>query len=123
MNKVIEVPLTGGLIGLFVASPHRALHNAVARENAEGWRVVQVIPAASGSIFYFLLRNLLLLVTLFLYTFDPGFYIFLERNDHPPAGSRPLAEVAKLAARLCLRCGHEYKVADAFCERCGNKLT
>ena len=34
LNKVINVTLIGGLIGLFASSPQRALNNRIKKENA-----------------------------------------------------------------------------------------
>lgn len=35
-NKVINVPMTAGLIGLFISSPQKLLNDAIRRENADG---------------------------------------------------------------------------------------
>lgn len=60
-NKVINVSMSGGLIGLFSASPLTALNNKILSENTNGWKVVQVIPADSGNIFLYIFRFLLLI--------------------------------------------------------------
>ena len=79
-NKVVNVTLTGGIIGLLAASPQNSLNKIIKRENANGWRVIQVIPAASGNIFLVILRLLILVLTIFLYTPVDGYYVILERN-------------------------------------------
>jgi len=78
-NKVVNVTLTGGLIGMFGSSPQNRLNKIIKKENANGWRVVQVIPADSGNIFLALFRLLLLIITLFLYTTSNGYYVIMER--------------------------------------------
>lgn len=80
MNKVISVTLIGGIIGLFISSPVISLNARIQKENANGWKVVQIIPAESGNIFLFLFRLLILVITLFLFTFSNGYYVILERE-------------------------------------------
>lgn len=79
-NKVVNVNLTGGIIGLFAGSPQSSLNNRIQAENANGWKVIQVIPAESGNVFLFIFRLLLLLLTLFLFTTANGYYVIMERK-------------------------------------------
>jgi hypothetical protein len=79
INKVLNVTLSGGIIGLLSDSPKNKLNRAIKKENFKGWRVVQIIPAASGNLFLMILRFLILVVTLFLYTPSNGFYVIMER--------------------------------------------
>ena len=78
-NKVVNVNFTGGLIGLFSVSPLNSLNSRITKENANGWKVIQVIPADSGNIFLAIFRFLLLLITFFLYTTTNGYYVIMER--------------------------------------------
>lgn len=80
-NKVVNVTLTGGIIGLFGASPQNSLNNRIKKENANGWRVIQIIPAESGNIFLFIFRLLLLVITLFIYTTANGYYVIMEKKQ------------------------------------------
>ena len=79
-NKVVNVSLTGGIIGLFSSSPMNALNSRIQAENTSGWKVIQVIPADSGNIFLALFRLILLVCTLFLYTTSNGYYVVMERK-------------------------------------------
>ena len=79
-NKVVNVTLNGGIIGLFSSSPQRKLNEAIKRENANGWRVVQIIPADSGNLFLLIYRLLLLTITLLLFTTANGYYIIMEKK-------------------------------------------
>ena len=79
-NKVVNVTLTGGIIGLFASSPQNSLNNTIKRENANGWRVVQIIPADSGNIFLYIFRLLLLIITLFIFTTVNGYYVIMEKK-------------------------------------------
>jgi len=78
-NKVVNVTLVGGLIGLFTSSPQSSLNNQISKENAKGWRVIQIIPADSGNVFLFIFRLLLLVFTLFLFTTANGYYVVMEK--------------------------------------------
>jgi hypothetical protein len=81
MNKVVNVTLTGGIIGLVGDSPQNSLNRRISKENKNGWRVIQVIPSSSGNLLLILLRLLLLVVTLFFYTTANGYYVIMEKND------------------------------------------
>lgn len=110
-NKVVNVTLTGGLIGYWGSSPKRRLQRALTRHNEQGWRFVHVIPAESGNFLLALLRALISLVTLGIYVPMNGFYLFLERApEHAPAEP------------VCPGCGGKVDAADAFCLHCGQKL-
>lgn len=117
MNKVINISLYGGIIGLFADSPHRALSKAVARENAAGWKVVQVVPAESGNIAYFVGQVLVLLITLLFFTFKPGYYVVFEKAGEVKAPSEPLDTTPR-----CTKCKRKVSADDLFCEGCGSKL-
>jgi hypothetical protein len=80
-NKVVNVTFIGGLIGLFGSSPQNRLNSRIKKENLNGWRVVQIIPADSGNVFLYIFRFLLLVITLFLYTTTNGFYVIMERTQ------------------------------------------
>lgn len=80
-NKIINVYLAGGIIGVLGVSPHLALHNAIKKENEKGWKVVQIIPASSGNVFLTILRYILLVCTLLFYTTTNGYYVILEKIE------------------------------------------
>ncbi len=119
VNKVVVVNLTSGLIGFLTASPRNALNSQIQKENEKGWRVIQIIPSESGNIFLSILRLLILVFTLFLYTQANGYYIVLEKiininsNGNEDSASNDLT---------CNKCGEIAKNEDAFCENCGTKL-
>ncbi|MBN2520592.1 MAG: hypothetical protein JXB17_08820 [Bacteroidales bacterium] len=81
INKVINITLPGGLIGLFGLSPKNSLNVRIKKENEDGWKVVQIIPASSGNVMLYFLRLLLLILTLFIYTTQNGYYVLMERSD------------------------------------------
>lgn len=79
VNKVSRVSLKGGLLGLFANDPHRTLSAAIAKENRDGWKVIQVIPDDTGNIFIMVVRFVILIITVFLYTPANGYWVIMER--------------------------------------------
>ena len=80
LNKVINISLTGGLIGMFGSSPMKRLSDEIRVANAHGWNVVRVIPSESGNLFLTIFRLFLLWLTCFLFTTANGFYVVLEKD-------------------------------------------
>ena len=80
MNKVVNVTLVGGIIGALSSSPQKRINNVILQENANGYKVIQVIPSASGNIFLTIIRALILVLTLFLYTTTNGYYVIMEKK-------------------------------------------
>ena len=82
LNKVVNVTLVGGIIGLIGVRPNNVLNSRIRKENANGWKVIQVIPSSSGNLLLTILRVILLIVTLFLYTTADGYYVIMERIEN-----------------------------------------
>jgi hypothetical protein len=80
INKVVNVTLTGGIIGLLGGSPHGRLNKIIKRENQNGWKVIQIIPSDQGNLFIGMLRFIVLIITLFFYTTASGYYIIMEKS-------------------------------------------
>ena len=103
-NKVVNVFLTGGLIGLFSSSPSSSINSIIKSENANGWKVIQVIPADSGNIFLYILRLLLLLITHFLFTTVNGYYVIIDTPiDNITASFTKVGTSVKLLKLKCLK--------------------
>jgi len=81
LNKVVNVTLVGGIIGLIGVRPNNALNSRIKKENVNGWKVIQIIPSSSGNMLLSILRVILLIVTLFLYTTADGYYVIMERIE------------------------------------------
>ena len=80
-NKVINVTLWGGIIGSLASSPRQRLNEKIQEANAEGWKVVQIVPAVSGNLFLYLWRFILLCITLLFFTTANGYYVVLEKCE------------------------------------------
>jgi len=121
VNKIINVSLTGGLIGLLGSSPNHVLANSINTANRQGWNVKQVISASSGSMIYSIVRFIVLILTLFLYTFEPGYYIILEKKID---SNEVLAEKKNIKSsnKICPACQSEIISGLSFCTNCGTKL-
>ena len=83
-NKIVNVDLTGGLIGLLGDSPKNKLNNVIQKQSNNGYRVVQIIPAASANLLLSMLRVVLLFITFFLFTTTEGYYIVFEKKVKTP---------------------------------------
>ena len=77
-NKVIRVSFFGGIIGLLVGSHRGKLENNILKMNADGWNLAEVIPDHINLILW-ILRLLLFLVTLGLWTLGTGYILVFER--------------------------------------------
>ena len=82
LNKVVNVTLVGCIIGLIGVRPNNALNSRIKKENVNGWKVIQIIPSSSGNLLLSILRVILLIVTLFLYTSADGYYVVMERIEN-----------------------------------------
>ncbi len=79
-NKVVNVTLKGGIIGMLADSPQNTLNRRIRKENMNGWKVIQVIPASSGNILLLIFRIILLVITVFFFTTANGYYIIMEKE-------------------------------------------
>lgn len=80
LNKVVRLSLHGGLIGLFLTNPRRALDNEIDKHNQEGWNAHQIVPHAERNLLAMILQLLVLFLTLFLWTWGAGYLILLEKE-------------------------------------------
>jgi hypothetical protein len=79
-NKVVRVEVSGGIIGVLIGSPRASLTRVIDAENAQGWRVRQVLADPFANALQQLIRLLILILTIFLWTPATGFYVVFERE-------------------------------------------
>ena len=80
-NKIDEITFIGGLIGWLAVNPKATIDNRVAEANKAGWTVVNIIPGGEQNALLRLLRFIILVVTLGLFTFGDGVYVIFEKEE------------------------------------------
>ena len=80
-NKIDEITFIGGLIGWLVVNPKATIDNRVAEANKAGWTVVNIIPGGQQNALFRLLRTIILLLTLGLFTFGDGVIVIFEKEE------------------------------------------
>jgi hypothetical protein len=77
-NKVIRVNFSGGLLGMIFGSHRGKLQKSIEEQNQQGWNYVDCI-ADDPNLILLLLRLILLVVTLGLWTIGVGYILIFER--------------------------------------------
>ncbi len=80
INSVVRVNYAGGLLGLIFGSSRGKTEAVIRKHNADGWNVAEVIEDNPNLIIW-LVRILLLLITLGLWTIGTSRLIIFERPD------------------------------------------
>ena len=79
LNRVERVWLASGIIGMFVTNPRTAIENKCIELNQEGYQAHQILPHNNFNILALLGQILLLVITLGLFTFTPGYMILFKK--------------------------------------------
>ena len=77
-NRVENVRLVGGIVGLFMPA-HKTLEAVLDRCNEDGW-VVRTVLRAKEDYLVALVGIIILFLTLFIYTPLPGYIVILEKE-------------------------------------------
>ena len=80
INKVVRIALSGGIIGLLATNPRRALDSRIDQENQAGWNAVYFVPHKETNLLVSLLSLVVLVCTLFMWTWGAGYLILFERE-------------------------------------------
>lgn len=78
INKVVRVSFSGGILGLIFGSSRGKVEAVVQKHNADGWNVAEIIPDSPNLVIY-LIRFILLIVTLGLWTIASGYLFIMEK--------------------------------------------
>jgi len=78
INKVVRVNFSGGLLGIFFGSSRGKVESVVQKHNAEGWNVAEIIPDNPNLIIW-IIRLVLLTITLGLWTISSGLLFIMEK--------------------------------------------
>jgi hypothetical protein len=87
INRVERVSLSGGIIGALATNPRSAIERKCNELNAEGWNCRQIMPHSTRNLFVLILQNIILVCTLFLWTFGAGYILLFEKEVN--SGSVP----------------------------------
>lgn len=77
-NCLARVNFSGGIIGLIAGSQFGRIETIVNRMNSEGWNLAEVIPE-NRNLIVWILRVILLVLTLGLWTLSTGYILVFER--------------------------------------------
>ena len=77
-NKVVRISYSGGLIGLLIGSSRGKLEAILHEHNKDGWNLAEVVPDNPNLIIW-IVRLLLLVLTLGLWTLSNGYLLILEK--------------------------------------------
>ena len=79
-NRVERISMSGGLIGLMLTNPRNAIEEKCRELNSKGWNCHQIIYHSSNNTLVGLLKSLVLICTLFLWTFRDGYVLLFEKE-------------------------------------------
>ena len=77
-NSLARVNFTGGLLGLLAGSQFLRIESVIEQKNRDGWNLAEVIPENRNLIIW-ILRLILLVLTLGLWTLSTGHILVFER--------------------------------------------
>lgn len=80
INKIDRIYLAGGLLGALFTNPRAAIDSRVEEANKNGWNLHQIIPHTETNLFMRMLSVVLLLLTLFMWTFGAGYILVFEKK-------------------------------------------
>ena len=80
INRVERISLSGGFIGSMATNPRNAIEKKCQELNAEGWHCRQIILHSSNNTLVSLLRGIVLLCTVFMWTFADGYILLFEKE-------------------------------------------
>lgn len=77
-NKVVRLSFSGGLLGFVFGSTRGKFDNVISEHNKEGWNLAEVVPD-NPNLAIWLLRVIILIATLGLWTISVGYLLILEK--------------------------------------------
>ena len=81
INKVDRISLSGGLIGMLLTNPRKALDEHIYIRNREGWKATYILEHSYNNVAAMLLALIVLVATAGLWTFGPGYLILFEKES------------------------------------------
>ena len=120
INRVERVALSGGLVGMLATNPRNAIEEKCHALNAEGWNCHQIIPHVTSNLFIGFLQSLILVCTLFMWTFGAGYILLFEKEIKqttvPPSDTESTGGIW-----MCVKCNTQNRITSLFCKSCGHR--
>jgi hypothetical protein len=101
-NLVERISFSGGLLGLIFGSHRGKLEKVITTKNREGWNLAEVIPD-NPNLALILIRLVLLIVTLGLWTIATGYILVFEKPNVSGVENEWAPAVAKISGGPTLR--------------------
>jgi hypothetical protein len=79
-NKVVRISLMGGILGLILTNPRRALDTCVKHHNVEGWKCIFILNHSQNNILVLLLQIATLIATCGLWSWGGGYLVTFEKG-------------------------------------------
>lgn len=79
-NKVVRISYSGGLLGILFGSSRGKLEKVLTEHNRDGWNLAEVV-SDNPNVLIWLVRLVLLFLTLGLWTLSTGQLLVLERRS------------------------------------------
>jgi len=119
INRVERVSLSGGIIGALATNPRSAIEKKCNELNAQGWNCHQIMPHSTRNFLVIVLQNIILVLTLFLWTFGAG-YILLFEKEVTTAGNTS-SGINPGDNWVCKKCNTQNINTASFCKNCGEQ--
>lgn len=89
VNKVVRIGLAGGLIGALITNTRGTFDKAIAQENQLGWNLCHVESVGSYNLFMLILRVIILILTLGLFTLGANYILIFEKDYEAAISGSP----------------------------------
>lgn len=118
INRVERVSLSGGIIGALATNPRSKIENKCKELNAQGWNCHQILPHSTRNFLVIVFQNIILVLTLFLWTFGAGYILLFEKEVNSNNTSSSNTENVGNNWN-CKKCSTQNIDAASFCKKCG----
>jgi hypothetical protein len=118
INRVERVSLSGGIIGALATNPRSAIEKKCNELNVQGWNCHQIMPHSTRNFLVMILQSIILVLTLFLWTFGAGYVLLFEKEVN--SGSVPQKNTENAGDNwACKKCNTQNNNTATFCKNCG----
>ena len=79
-NKIVRISLMGGLLGLLLTNPRKALDDCVHKNNVDSWRSTFILQHQERNLLMIIIQYVVLICTLGLWTWGAGYLVMFEKK-------------------------------------------